>query len=104
MATHPRILAWKIPLTEEPGGLHMVHRVVKELDTTEHMAHTCGTPHRGPHGRSIQGTAQPSRWGIGRERTCGQVSSLEVKVGDVTKSQGVLLVCLNDTRSTLHGK
>ena len=22
MATHPSILAWKIPWTEEPGGLH----------------------------------------------------------------------------------
>ena len=32
MATHSRILAWKIPWTEEPGEL--VHRVAKELDTT----------------------------------------------------------------------
>ena len=70
MATHPRILAWKIPWTEEPGGLWwaIVHRVVKELDTAEHTAHTRSTAHtrgtlcRGPCGRSIQGTAQPSRW------------------------------------------
>ena len=27
MATHSCILAWRIPWTEEPGGLHTVHRV-----------------------------------------------------------------------------
>ena len=32
MATHPSILAWEIPWTEEPGGI--VHRVA-EVDTTE---------------------------------------------------------------------
>ena len=30
MATHSSILAWEIPWTEEPGGLH-----TKELDMTE---------------------------------------------------------------------
>ena len=29
MATHSSILAWKISGTEEPGGLHTVHRVTK---------------------------------------------------------------------------
>ena len=29
MAAHSSILAWKIPWTEEPGGLHTVHRVAK---------------------------------------------------------------------------
>ena len=29
MATHSSILAWKIPWTEEPGGLHTVHGVTK---------------------------------------------------------------------------
>ena len=29
MATHFSILAWEIPWTEEPGGLHGVHRVTK---------------------------------------------------------------------------
>ena len=33
MATHSSILAWRIPRTEEAGGA-IVHRVVKELDTT----------------------------------------------------------------------
>ena len=29
MTTHWSILAWRIPWTEEPGGLHTVHRVAK---------------------------------------------------------------------------
>jgi len=32
VATHSSILPWKIPWTEEPGG---VHGVTKESDTTE---------------------------------------------------------------------
>ena len=35
MATCSSILAWKIPWTEEPGGLHSP-RGCKELDVTEH--------------------------------------------------------------------
>ena len=34
MATHTRILAWKIQWTVEPGGLQSMGD--KELDTTEH--------------------------------------------------------------------
>ena len=34
MATHSNILAWKIPWTEESGGLYIVHGAVKELNTT----------------------------------------------------------------------
>ena len=33
MATHPSILAWENPWTEEPGGLQS--RGAKESDTTE---------------------------------------------------------------------
>ena len=33
MATHSSILAWEIPWTEEPGGLHSMG-VAKESDTT----------------------------------------------------------------------
>ena len=29
MATHSSIAAWRIPWTEEPGGLHTVHGVTK---------------------------------------------------------------------------
>ena len=34
MATHSSILAWRIPRTEEPGGLQSMG-VTKESDTTE---------------------------------------------------------------------
>ena len=34
MATHSTILAWRIPWTEEPGGLYTVHGVA-ESDMTE---------------------------------------------------------------------
>ena len=33
MATRSSILIWRIPWTEEPGGLQSMH--LKELDTTE---------------------------------------------------------------------
>ena len=29
MATHSNILAWKVPWTEETGGLHTVHGISK---------------------------------------------------------------------------
>ena len=35
MATHSSILAWRIPWTEELGGLQSTGR--KELDTTERL-------------------------------------------------------------------
>ena len=31
MATHSNILAWEIPWTEEPGGLHSVHGPIQNL-------------------------------------------------------------------------
>ena len=34
IATHSRMLAWRIPWTEEPGGLQFIE-VVQELDTIE---------------------------------------------------------------------
>ena len=36
MATHSRILAWRIPWTEEPGGLSLCG--CKGLDTTEQLS------------------------------------------------------------------
>ena len=38
MATHSSILIWRIPWTEEPGGLQSIGRT--ELDTTEAAEHT----------------------------------------------------------------
>ena len=35
MATHSSILAWRIPWTEEPGGLQSLGR--RESDTTERL-------------------------------------------------------------------
>ena len=35
MATHSSIVAWKIPQTEEPGGLQSMG--LQELDTTEYI-------------------------------------------------------------------
>ena len=37
MATHASILAWRIPWTEEPGGLQSIGH--KESDTTERLRH-----------------------------------------------------------------
>ena len=42
MATHSRILAWRIPWTEEPGGLYSSWGC-KESDTTERLI-TCTPP------------------------------------------------------------
>ena len=38
IATHSSILAWKIPWTEEPGGLQSMGS--QEADTTEYVAYT----------------------------------------------------------------
>ena len=38
MATHSSMLAWKIPWTEESGGLQSMG--CKESDTTERLTHT----------------------------------------------------------------
>ena len=35
MATHSRILAWRIPWTEEPGGLQSLHGVTKNQTRNE---------------------------------------------------------------------
>ena len=39
MTTHSTILAWEIPLTEEPGGLQSMGGR-KESDTTEQLTHS----------------------------------------------------------------
>ena len=41
MATHSRILAWRIPWTEEPGRLQSMGCALKNSDTTEAIKHTC---------------------------------------------------------------
>ena len=46
MTTHSSILAWKIPWTEEPGGLMGYSHAVAESDWTENVfMHTCTHTH-----------------------------------------------------------
>ena len=40
MATHPSILAWRIPWTEDPGGGGDTPWGCKESDTTEQLTQT----------------------------------------------------------------
>ena len=45
MATHSNILAWRIPWTEEPGGLHTVHGVTESqtgLSDSHAHIYVCG--------------------------------------------------------------
>ena len=43
MAAHSSILAWRIPRTEEPGGLYsMGHKELDTTEATEHTAHIVG--------------------------------------------------------------
>ena len=42
VATHSSVLAWRIPWTEEPGGLQSLGR--KELDTLSDLARMCTSP------------------------------------------------------------
>jgi len=50
MATHSRILAWRIPWTEEPGGLQSMGS--QELDRTEQVSmHTRAHTHTSYPGR-----------------------------------------------------
>ena len=42
MVTHCSILVWRIPWTEEPGGLHTVHRVARSWTRLEQLStHAC---------------------------------------------------------------
>ena len=49
MATQISILAWRIPWTEEPGGLRIVHRVAKSgTGLTSLSTHACGNTEKSP--------------------------------------------------------
>ena len=52
IATHSSILAWEIPWTEEPGGLHTVHGVTKELDKIEWLNNKRALGGRGENKRA----------------------------------------------------
>ena len=49
MATHSSIPAWKLPWTEEPGGLQTMRsqRVRQDREHTPHTTHTHTHTHRG---------------------------------------------------------
>ena len=49
METYSSILAWKIPWTEEPGGLHTVHRMEKSQTQLSARAHTHTHVHTRTH-------------------------------------------------------
>ena len=56
MATHSSILAWRIPWTEEPGGLESMGS--QGSDTTEGLSmHACGLPL--PSSKSVFYRLQP---------------------------------------------
>ena len=64
MATHSSILAWRIPRTEEPGGLH--RWTCKELDMDFHL-HSSHAPSLGLAGESIPPDhlgQQNREWGL----------------------------------------
>ena len=42
MAIHSTILAWRIPWTEEPSGLHTVHRVPKSWTRLKRLSTHAG--------------------------------------------------------------
>ena len=62
MATHSSILAWKIPLTEEPDMLHTVHRVTKSQTQLSMHARTHTHTHTHTH-TLVQ--ELPSTWEVG---------------------------------------
>ena len=55
VAIHCNILAWRIPQTEEPGGLQSMgsQRVSDTTEATEHTAHTCTHAHTHTHTHTI---------------------------------------------------
>ena len=80
MATHSSTLAWRIPWTEEPGGLQSMglHRV-RQTDTGVHVSscHFCSSPllecggdawswssHSGLQDRKQVLSKSPRRWGL----------------------------------------
>ena len=87
MATHSSILAWKIPWTEEPGGIHTVHGVPKSQCIADPARHAnCSAVHTAcaVHWTQI-GKAQAKRLEDLRIlRNCRHVYSLLTSAAAVT--------------------
>ena len=60
MATHSSILAWRIPWTEEPGGLYSPWDC-KELDKTERLMEKAMAPHSSTLTWKIPWMEEPGR-------------------------------------------
>ena len=94
MATHSSILAWRIPWTEEPGGLKSMgsqrvghdrrdpaHTHAWHRSRTRPAKHTC-TEYKG------KATCNPPCWGqatAGRKLTCiwAQETTKDLRVGSI---------------------
>ena len=57
-ATHPSILAWRIPWTEEPGGPRFIRAVQSQSRVKQLSMHTWTTDHQAPLCDSVE---QPPR-------------------------------------------
>ena len=83
MAAHSRILAWRIPQTEEPGGLHTVHGGSQRVghDWKAKQQHVTGNS-------SLRRGWKPTRSGHLR---AGQILPLpcRISLGEVTAPLGL---------------
>ena len=88
MATHSSILAWRIPQTEEPGGLQSIDHT--ESDTTEVTQH----PHTQTDGHMLTGTIK-----VSQDPTCPVGAPFPLESGSLMQgppeSQAVRLACLH---------
>ena len=55
MATHSSIITWRIPWTEEPGGLPSD---TNESDMTERLTHMCAHAHTHTHTHTVKSTPE----------------------------------------------
>ena len=66
MATHSSILAWRIPLTEEPDMLHTVHRVAKSQTQLSVCVCVCARAHTHTHTHTHTLVQEPpGTWEVG---------------------------------------
>ena len=59
MATHSSILAWRIPWTEEPGGLQFLG--LQRVRHSERLTHTLEDSKRRKPGMLVHGLAESDR-------------------------------------------
>ena len=65
MATHSSILAWKIPWTEEPGGLQSMGSQKSRRRQSDAHTHTHTHPHPHTHTRSAELWGRIKAFGFG---------------------------------------